>query len=140
MSPEFFFDGDDVIELEVSQPGEWGGARVADAHQQPRKDWLDFVVSSKARSNIRHAIRVVERSRAQQLGEDILNRELRRAGISLRSVREGGELAAAARAEIRDGTVDDLFAAISYGKIPASNAVRRLRGSEGRAYYVVDDR
>jgi len=99
-----------------------------DPHQQPRKDWLEFVVSSKARSNIRHAIRVVERSRAQQLGEDILNRELRRAGISLRSVRDSGELAAAAGAEIRDGSIDDLFAAIAYGKVAASSVVRRLRG------------
>jgi GTP pyrophosphokinase len=99
-----------------------------DQHQQPRKDWLEFVVSSKARSNIRHSIRVVERSRAQQLGEDILNRELRRAGISIRSVRESGELAAAALAEIRDGEIDDLYAAISYGKVSASSVVRRLRG------------
>ena len=99
-----------------------------DPYQQPRKDWLDFVVSSKARSNIRHAIRVVERNRARQLGEDILNRELRRAGLSLRSVRDSGELAAAAAAEIRDGTEDDLFASISYGKLAASKVVKRLKG------------
>ncbi len=99
-----------------------------DPYQQPRKDWLDFVHSSKARSNIRHAIRVVERNRARQLGEDILNRELRRAGISLKNVRDSGELAAAASAEIREGTEDDLFAAISYGKLAASKVVKRLRG------------
>jgi GTP pyrophosphokinase len=99
-----------------------------DPYQQPRKDWLDFVVSSKARSNIRHAIRVVERNRARQLGEDILSRELRRAGLSFKKVRESGELAAAAAAEIRDGTVEDLFASISYGKIAASKVVKRLKG------------
>jgi len=104
-----------------------------DPYQQPRKDWLDFVVSSKARSNIRHSIRVVERNRARQLGEDILNRELRRADISLKKVRESGELAAAAAAEVRDGTEDDLFAAISYGKVAASKVVKRLRGdAEGQ--------
>ena len=50
--------------------------------QYPRKDWLDFIVSGKARSKVRHAIRVAEQARSRELGRDILEKELRRVGLS----------------------------------------------------------
>ena len=65
---------------------------VTSQHQFPRKDWLDFVVSGQARNNIRHAIRAAEKERSRQLGRDILNRELRRSGLSLARLLEGGQL------------------------------------------------
>ena len=98
--------------------------------QIPRKDWLDFAVSSRARSRIRHAIRQEGRDRSRQLGRDILERELRRQGLSLKQVIDNGKLAAVAQQDARKGTVDDLFAAVSYGKIAASSVVRKLRGEE----------
>jgi len=94
--------------------------------QKPRKDWLDFVVSSKARSRIRHSIRVAENARSRELGRDILERELRRAGLSLPRLLERGELEEPARRTAK-GTVEDLFAAIGYGKVAAVNVVRVLQ-------------
>jgi GTP pyrophosphokinase len=108
-------DGD-TVEIETSQ------------HQFPRKDWLDFVVSGKARNNIRHAIRQSERDRSRQLGRDILSRELRRAGLSLSKLLAGGELAEIAKSEIRGGTVEDLFGAVSYGRLSAASIVQKLTG------------
>ncbi len=110
--------GGDTVEIVTSQ------------HQFPRKDWLDFVVSGKARSNIRHAIRGEETRRSRQLGRDILSRELRRAGLSARKLVDDGELGELAKNEIRGGTVDDLFAAVSYGKISAASIVKKLRGEQ----------
>ncbi len=103
---------------------------ITSQHQFPRKDWLDFAVSGKARSNIRHAVRAAEKERSKELGRDILTRELRRAGLSLSKLIESGELDTAARAEIRGGKADDLFAALSYGKVSASSIVKRLKGEE----------
>ncbi len=103
-------------------------AILTSQHQFPRKDWLDFVVSGKARNNIRHAIRAAEKERSRQLGRDILSRELRRSGLSLARLLESGELEEAARSEIRGGSVDDLFAAVSYGKISPAAVVARLKG------------
>ena len=51
--------------------------------QTPKKDWLEFVVSGKARARIRHAVRDAENARSRELGRGILERELRRAGFSL---------------------------------------------------------
>jgi GTP pyrophosphokinase len=94
--------------------------------QSPRKDWLEFVVSGRARSRIRQATRVAENARSRQLGRGILERELRRAGFSLNRLLETKGLEEVARKQAR-GTVEDLFAAVGYGKIAASAVVRALR-------------
>lgn len=96
--------------------------------QKPRKDWLDFVVSSKARSSIRQAIRQGGRERSHQLGRDILEREFRRRGMNLSQALKSGDLTELAKSEARQGTVEDLFAAVSYGKIAAGAIVRKLKG------------
>ncbi len=100
------------------------------AEQTPRKGWLDFVVSSRARSKIRHAVRQAGRERSRQLGRDILERELRRAGMSLKHLIESGELARLAKGEASRKSVDDLFASVSYGKVSASALVKKLKGEE----------
>jgi GTP pyrophosphokinase len=99
---------------------------LTSANQTPRKDWLDFVVSGRARSRIRHAIRVAENARSRELGRGILERELRRAGFSLPRLLDTNGLDEVARKHAR-GTVEDLFAALGYGKIAASAVVRALR-------------
>jgi GTP pyrophosphokinase len=94
--------------------------------QTPRKDWLEFAVSARARSRIRHAIRGAENARSRELGQGILERELRRAGFSLSRLLEAKELDEVARKQAGGG-VGDLFAAVGYGKIAASAVVRALR-------------
>ena len=101
---------------------------VTSPSQVPKKDWLDFVVSSKARNHIRHSIRQAGKSRAIDLGRDILSRELKRNDSTLIKVRENGSLARYAENEFGGETIDDLFAAISYGKIAAGALVRKLLG------------
>jgi GTP pyrophosphokinase len=98
-------------------------------NQYPRKDWLEFVASSRARSRIRHAIRTSETERSRSLGHDMLERELRKAGLSLARLLESDGLAEVARAERRN-SVDELFSALGYGRVSAVDVVRRLRGEE----------
>jgi len=94
--------------------------------QQPKKDWLEFVISGKARSRIRHAVREAENARSRELGRGLLERELRKAGFSLARVLEEGGLAEPAR-KWGSENVDDLFAAVGYGKAAARDVVRMLR-------------
>jgi GTP pyrophosphokinase len=100
---------------------------ITSSNQYPRKDWLEFVVTGKARSRIRHAIRATEKARSVELGRDILERELRKAGFSLKGVLESGALDKVARKGHRS-SVDDLFSAVSYGRISGAEVARRLRG------------
>jgi guanosine-3',5'-bis(diphosphate) 3'-pyrophosphohydrolase len=94
--------------------------------QAPKKDWLEFAVSGKARSRIRHAIREAENARSRELGRGLLERELRRAGLSLARLLESDGLAEPARRYAR-GSADDLFAALGYGKVAARDVVKMLR-------------
>ena len=98
--------------------------------QVPRKDWLDFVVSGKARSRIRHVVRSVERERSRALGREMLDRELRKVGESLARMTERGELAEIATKETRGGSIDDLFAAVGFGRLPAARLVKKIQGIE----------
>lgn len=100
------------------------------ANQVPRKDWLEFAVSSKARNHIRHSIRQAGKERAVALGRDILGRELKKADLSLGGVQEDGSLERYVEQDFGGKSVDDLFASISYGKVAASALVRKLAGRE----------
>jgi GTP pyrophosphokinase len=93
--------------------------------QQPRKDWLEFVVSGRARSKIRHAIRAAEQMRSRDLGREMLERELRRAGLSIARLIDSGDMAEVARLE-NQGSVDDLCSAVGYGRIAPNQVLQRL--------------
>ena len=51
--------------------------------QRPNRDWLSFVKTSRARQTIRQWIRREEFDSAFKLGKDLLDRELRKAKLSL---------------------------------------------------------
>ncbi len=95
--------------------------------QYPRKDWLEFVVSGRARGRIRHSIRASERERSRELGQEILDRELRKHGMSLARLLEGKELEELAAKEVH-GPTEVLFGALGYGRVSAADIVRKLRG------------
>jgi GTP pyrophosphokinase len=97
--------------------------------QYPRKDWLEFVVSSRARNRIRAANRSAEKEKSRELGSDILERELRKLGFSLPRLLERDELADVAKS-LGVGSVDDLFSAVGWGRVAASDVARALRGEQ----------
>ncbi|HXV37673.1 MAG TPA: TGS domain-containing protein, partial [Myxococcota bacterium] len=100
---------------------------ITSPSQYPRKDWLDFVVSGRARGRIRHAIRASERERSRELGHEILDRELRKHGMSVARLLEGDALTELAKREVH-GSTDALLGAVGYGRVSAAEVVRKLRG------------
>jgi GTP pyrophosphokinase len=94
---------------------------LASANQKPSKDWLKFVVTSRARTKIRHFIRMEQRERSRQMGRDILGRELRKQDYSLASAERQGWLSAAAQ-RLRLGNAEDLLVAVGYGKVSPAHA------------------
>jgi GTP pyrophosphokinase len=75
-------------------------------------------------------VRLAENARSRELGRGLLERELRKAGFSLARLIDDGRLEAAAGKELRKearGSVEDLFAAVGYGKISPAAVVRALR-------------
>lgn len=103
---------------------------ITSPSQAPKKEWLEFAASSKARNHIRQSIRRAGKVRAVALGRDILGRELKRHDLSLGQVEENGQLQRFVDAEFGSKPLDELFAAVSYGKLAAGAIVRKLVGAE----------
>jgi guanosine-3',5'-bis(diphosphate) 3'-pyrophosphohydrolase len=106
---------------------------ITSPSQAPKKEWLEFAASSKARNHIRHSIRQAGNARAIALGRDILSRELKRNELTMAKVHDDGSLKRYADTEFGGKSIDELFAAISYGKIAASALVRKLVGGDEAA-------
>src|SRR5215217_203788 len=55
----------------------------------PSRDWLIFVVTSRARNKIKHYIHAEEKSRSLELGKKVFEKEARRYGLNLKAITEG---------------------------------------------------
>ncbi|HEY2728466.1 MAG TPA: bifunctional (p)ppGpp synthetase/guanosine-3',5'-bis(diphosphate) 3'-pyrophosphohydrolase [Polyangia bacterium] len=94
---------------------------LASPNQKPSKDWMKFVVTSRAKTKIRHYIRQEQRERSGHLGRDLLNRELRKRSAALASAERDGLLEAAAE-RLRVGNAEDLLVAVGYGRVSPEHA------------------
>jgi GTP pyrophosphokinase len=100
--------------------------------QRPSKDWLKFVVTSRAKTRIRHHLRSEQRERSKKLGRDMLARELRGRDHSLAQAEKDGLLEKAAN-QLRAGTVDDLLVLVGYGKLTPEQAGQAIYPQRGDA-------
>jgi GTP diphosphokinase / guanosine-3',5'-bis(diphosphate) 3'-diphosphatase len=83
---------------------------------QPSRDWLNFVVSSHARYEIKHWIRREEKARSIDLGRKVFEKEARRFDLNPKTLLETPEFANAL-SELGAQKAEDVFAAIGYGKL-----------------------
>lgn len=80
----------------------------------PSKDWLNSVVTSKAKTKIRQWIKTEQREQSVELGKTLLDKELSKHDKGLAKLLKSGELQAIAK-EFSFETVEDLFASVGYG-------------------------
>jgi GTP pyrophosphokinase len=97
---------------------------VTQAGHKPSRDWLAFVVSSRARSKIKHVLQGEERVRSIELGRRLFDKEARRFGLNPSTVLESGELSKFS-AEYGARTADELLAHIGYGKLSARTVLQK---------------
>jgi guanosine-3',5'-bis(diphosphate) 3'-pyrophosphohydrolase len=94
-------------------------------NQKPSKDWLKFVATSRAKTKIRHFIRMEQRERSRQMGHDLLARELRKRGFGLGTMeREGRVEEGATRLHV--GSAEDLLVAVGYGRVTVEQAANAI--------------
>ncbi|WP_027908961.1 bifunctional GTP diphosphokinase/guanosine-3',5'-bis pyrophosphate 3'-pyrophosphohydrolase [Pseudomonas sp. URMO17WK12:I4] len=96
---------------------------------RPNPAWLNFVVTGKARTHIRHALKLQRRSESVSLGERLLNKVLASFETHLDKVPAERQLAVLN--EYRMETFDDLLEDIGLGNRMAYVVARRLLASEG---------
>jgi GTP pyrophosphokinase len=97
---------------------------VTQAGHMPSKDWLALVKTSRARSKIKHVINATERERAIEIGQKALERESRRLGVALSRIpKEDLERVAS---DYGQAKMEDLHAALGYGKVSARQILQRF--------------
>ena len=92
---------------------------------KPSRDWLNFVVTSRARNKIKYFIHAGEKVRAIELGHKLFEKEARQHRLDLKKLLAAGTLGKAA-AEFGVQKSDDLFAALGYGKAAARQVLAKL--------------
>jgi GTP diphosphokinase / guanosine-3',5'-bis(diphosphate) 3'-diphosphatase len=84
--------------------------------QRPSKDWMKFVVTSRAQTKIRHHIRKEQRERSRRLGRDLLTKALRDHHRSLATAEKERLLDKAAEA-LHLGSGEEILVHVGYGKL-----------------------
>ena len=90
---------------------------ITSSFQTPSKDWLDFAVTSKARTRIKQWIRNEEREKSLKLGREILEKELRKYGLDYAALLNSGNILKVAKEEFQLKDVESLHVNIGFGKI-----------------------
>ncbi len=88
-------------------------------HQQPSKDWLDFVVSGRARSRIRTFLRTEQRDRSLKLGKSLLEKEMHSATLSMSKLSKSDEEQKKLLEHFKAQSLEELCVNIGYGKLAA---------------------
>src|SRR6188768_4246618 len=97
---------------------------VTQSGHKPSRDWLAFVVTSRARSKIKHVLQGEERTRSIDLGRRLFDKEARRFGLNPGTVLESSELSKFA-SEYGAKSSDELLAHIGYGKLAARTVLQK---------------
>jgi guanosine-3',5'-bis(diphosphate) 3'-pyrophosphohydrolase len=98
---------------------------VSVAGHKPSRDWLNFVVTSRARNKIKHLIHSEEKARAIELGRKLFEKDARRYDLNARTLVEG-EAFTKVLADFGVTKADDLFASIGYGKLASKQLLAWL--------------
>ena len=98
---------------------------VTASGHKPSRDWLNFVVTSHARYEIKYLIRREERVRAIDLGRKVLEKEARRFDLNIKTLIEDP---AAVKALVEFGATkpDEIFALVGYGKLAPKQLLAKL--------------
>ena len=97
--------------------------------QQPNRDWLSFVKTSKARSKILNFINTREKKRSLSLGTELLHKELAEYGVDPSAVLKGKPFDEALQAS-GFGNFESLLASIGLGKVSTHHFIDKLLPNE----------
>jgi len=99
------------------------------AQQTPNRDWLKFVKTSKARTKIASYIRNAEKTRALELGRELLEKELIKLGLDPDKFMKDEKLLPPAQAA-GYMSAGSLFVALGLGKLKTSQFLAKLAPKE----------
>ncbi len=97
---------------------------ITSARGRPNPAWLDFAVTSKARSAIRHFLKLQQSDEAESLGKQLLTNSLLTFGVPFKRVSEDRLQLLLKKLQLNE--ITDLFFEIGVGNRPASIVAQQL--------------
>ncbi|MBW3565209.1 MAG: bifunctional (p)ppGpp synthetase/guanosine-3',5'-bis(diphosphate) 3'-pyrophosphohydrolase [Acidobacteria bacterium] len=98
---------------------------ITGPHQKPSREWLNLVVTARARHKIRHWLNTEQKKHSVELGRKLLDKEARRHKVQLKKVIAAGQLDELAKRQ-GSGKGEDLLADVGYGKVSARSVLESL--------------
>ncbi len=102
---------------------------LTNPNRHPSRDWLNFVVTTRAKSKVRHWLNTQQKRRAVEIGRRLLDKELKKYRISQKKVFESPELSPYLRDEGL-ANPDEMLSRIGFGKLQPRQVIQRLAASE----------
>jgi len=102
---------------------------LTNPNRHPSRDWLNFVVTTRAKSKIRHWLNTQQKRRAVEIGRRLIEKEIRKYRLSPRKVLEGERFDRFLKEEGLSN-LDDMLSRIGFGKLQPRAAVERLAPEE----------
>jgi GTP pyrophosphokinase len=100
------------------------------ANSKPSRDWLNYVITSKARNRIRHWISEQQRADSIEIGRKLLEKEADKFRVPPKKlINNDAEMKRIAN-EYGLGRPEDLLASIGYGKTLPRNVLSKFLGAE----------
>ncbi len=96
----------------------------------PSRDWLNHVVTSKARTRIRHWIAQRQRKDSIEMGRKLLEKETKKFGVSTKKIFKNDDELTRVANEYGLGRSEDLLASIGYGKTLPRNVLAKYLGPD----------
>jgi GTP pyrophosphokinase len=94
--------------------------------QHPSKDWIENVVTGRAKSKVRAYLRAEQRDKSLKLGRELLEKGLHARGISLQRFLKSPEDVKKVHEANKVSSEEELFINIGYGKIAAEDVAEQL--------------
>jgi guanosine-3',5'-bis(diphosphate) 3'-pyrophosphohydrolase len=100
------------------------------SNSKPSRDWLNYVVTSKARNRIRHWIADQQRAESIDIGRKLLEKEADKFRVSPKKLINNDEEMKRIANEYGLGRPEDLLASIGYGKTLPRSVIGKFLGAE----------
>jgi GTP diphosphokinase / guanosine-3',5'-bis(diphosphate) 3'-diphosphatase len=105
---------------------------ITSKNQQPSKDWLKICVTTRAKSKIRAHVKAEQRSRAMELGKELLERSFRKFGASSVKQLQGPEFEKLCK-EQGCSNLEDLYVKVGYGALTPQQVIDKIMPNAGGA-------
>ena len=100
---------------------------------QPTKDWLGFCTTSRAIGRVRNFLRSEQREKSINLGRELLEHELRAAGMSYSKFVKNDAEVRRLVTQFKANSLDDMLLSVGYGKAAADDITAALKSARDQS-------